>query len=279
LDATLYKQDFPCCPLCEAALDRCTTFKVADCSGHPLYKPELPAQMTWLRCGNCAHVFTQNYWTPAAERLLFAMALNHQLPGTQETEFLRNQWAPTIHRVAEILCQTRPRNQVYGGTDAKRPVWLDIGFGNGALVMTADEFGFAAIGVDVRAQAVERLQSLDYRAICADFADLTLQEPVAVLSMADVLEHVPHPRVMLAKARAMLDEDGVIYISCPNSETFTWRRWERGGKNPYWGELEHYHNFSRSKLFELLAQQGFAVVDYFVSCRYFSCLEIVARKS
>jgi hypothetical protein len=40
------------------------------------------------------------------------------------------------------------------------------------------------------------------------------------------------------------------------------------GTNPYWGELEHFHNFSRSTLFMLLEASGFHPVHYAVSERY-----------
>jgi SAM-dependent methyltransferase len=274
----MLKKDFECCPVCDAPMHRCEQHKKGNTTNHPLYRPELPEQLIWLRCNACAHVFTQDYWTSEGERLVFAAALDYQLPGTQQTENLRNLWAPTVHRVADLLCQTRHRDAVFGATGARRPAWLDIGFGNGALVMTAEEFGFAAAGVDVRAQAVERLQSLQYRAICGDFASLEMHEPIAVLSMADALEHMHDPRAALRKAHSLLDSDGLIYISCPNSETCTWKQWERDGSNPYWGEIEHYHNFSRSKLFELLERHGFSTIDYFVSSRYYSCMEVVARK-
>ena len=35
--------------------------------------------------------------------------------------------------------------------------WLDVGCGNGALVGTADEFGFDAVGLDARPDAVKAL--------------------------------------------------------------------------------------------------------------------------
>jgi SAM-dependent methyltransferase len=177
-----------------------------------------------------------------------------------------------------LLSATRPRTSVFGATGTARPYWVDVGFGNGGLVTTADEFGFDALGVDVRAAAVERLQASGYRAIHADFNGLELDAPVAVLSFCDALEHMPDPRSALRKAHAMLDADGLLYISLPNSETATWRQWELSNTNPYWGELEHYHNFSRTRLIELLQVHGFAVIDYYTSSRYYSCLEITARK-
>jgi 2-polyprenyl-3-methyl-5-hydroxy-6-metoxy-1,4-benzoquinol methylase len=267
----MLKQNFTQCPLCSGPLDRCEQHRTGDTTGHVLYKPELPAPLHWLRCAICGHVFTQDYWTTEGEQVVFGSAQASQLPGTN-SEYLRNQWAPTVHRVANRLSETRGREAVFAATGVQRPIWLDVGFGNGGLVMTADEFGFATIGVDVRTQAVELLQSLGYRAICAHFEELALGEAVTVLSMCDVLEHVRDPHSALAKAHAMLSDQGLIYISCPNSETSTWRQWEQTNTNPYWGEIEHYHNFSREKLFELLGQHGFSVVDYY------SCMEITARK-
>ncbi len=48
--------------------------------------------------------------------------------------------------------------------------------------------------------------------------------------------------------------------------------------NPYLGEIEHYHNFSRTRLFELLEECGFGIVKYGISERYRVCMEIIASK-
>lgn len=273
------KHAFSQCPLCDSTIDQCEQHRTGDARHHPLYTDQLPATMNWLRCTACAHVFTADYWSADGERVVFSAAHAFQLPGTQQTEFLRNQWAPTVSRVAGLLAGSRSRAAVFAAAAANRPTWLDIGFGNGGLVMTADEFGFAATGVDVRAEAVERLGSLGYAAVCANFSELQIERPVDILSMADVLEHLHDPRDALRKARSILVSDGLLYISCPNSETSTWRQWENTATNPYWGELEHYHNFSRQTLLDLLEQEGFTVIDYYVSSRYYSCMEIVAHKA
>jgi SAM-dependent methyltransferase len=271
-------QRFDFCPLCDAPATSAEEFRLADCSAHPSYKPQLPARMRWLRCRSCLHVYTDSHRTALGDRVLFASTLPHQLPDAGQSEHLRNLWAPTVHRVAERLDDNRGGGSVFDARDGDKPRWADIGFGNGGLIMTADEFGFAAIGVDARAEAVAGLQALGYTAVCSAFEDLAIGEPLAVLSMADVLEHLPAPRAALDKVHAMLEPDGLFYLSCPNSETSTWRLWEKANTNPYWGELEHYHNFSRTQLVRLLHEHGFDVVDYYVSARYYSCMEITARK-
>jgi SAM-dependent methyltransferase len=267
---------FTACPLC--ATPGAAEHKIANASGHPLFQPELPAAMRWLRCSACAHVFTDRYWSADGEKILFSRALPYQLPDTSQSEHVRTMWSSTVRNVADRLAETRGRNAVFGARGAQRPRWFDVGFGNGGLVMTADEFGFAASGADVRIEAVQRLVALGYDAVCAGFDQIPTTPQLAVLSMADVLEHMPFPRDALEKAHAMLEPDGLLYISCPNSETATWKLWEQANTNPYWGELEHYHNFSRDRLIAVLDDAGFVVIDYNVSVRYYSCMEITARK-
>jgi hypothetical protein len=50
------------------------------------------------------------------------------------------------------------------------------------------------------------------------------------------------------------------------------------GVNPYWGEIEHYHNFSRKRLYALLQNHGFKPADYHISERYRVCMEVIAIK-
>jgi hypothetical protein len=46
--------------------------------------------------------------------------------------------------------------------------------------------------------------------------------------------------------------------------------------NPYWTELEHYHNFTRVRLEALLKECGYTPVYYGVSPRYMAGMEIIA---
>jgi hypothetical protein len=61
-------------------------------------------------------------------------------------------------------------------------------------------------------------------------------------------------------------------------DSIVWRALDAAGTNPYWGEIEHYHNFTRARLNALLEDCGFASLDYNISERYRSCMEIVAAR-
>ena len=82
---------------------------------------------------------------------------------------------------------------------------------------------------------------------------------------------------MLRAARRALAPQGVLLLSLPNMDSMLWRALDAQDINPYWGELEHYHNFGRERLDALLRDEGFEPVRYGVSERYRASMEVVAR--
>lgn len=103
-------------------------------------------------------------------------------------------------------------------------------------------------------------------------------DPISVISMADVLEHIPYPKEVLQKSYELLGKKGVLFLSLPNSETIIWKVRDAQNINYYWSEMEHYHNFSRTRLYSLLDECGFEPVKYGISERYGMGMEIVAIK-
>jgi 2-polyprenyl-3-methyl-5-hydroxy-6-metoxy-1,4-benzoquinol methylase len=250
---------FNACPLCESKA--LVHERTGDCSKHPLYKPILPAQINWKKCTSCEHVFTDGYFTPQTNQVIFADVVAHQKPGYD----IERQRAISARMVEKVL------PYVNSGR------WLDVGFGNGSLLFTAHEYGFVPVGTDLRQDSVNMLKSLGIEAYCSDLEALALAQSCSVVSMADVLEHMPFPKKGLAAARNLMTDDGVLLIAMPNSESIIWAALNNSG-NPYWSELEHYHNFGRSRLYALLSEMGFEPIRYGISERYIACMEVVARK-
>ena len=52
----------------------------------------------------------------------------------------------------------------------------------------------------------------------------------------------------------------------------------RGRGNPYWYEIEHCHNFTKTRLEALLQELGFENLHYDINQRYRTGMEVVARK-
>lgn len=255
---------FQTCPLCNAK--ELKALGTHDCTRHPLYRPQLPAVMGWLRCQECTHVFTDGHFNQAALDLIFSKTHAEQTPG-HDTGAARAVSAPIVETV------NRLRN-----VGAATGRWLDVGFGNGALMTTAEEYGYEVAGIDLRRTSVALMREFGYDVRCVDLQDYSSSLPFDVVSMADVLEHMPYPRRALDRTYSMLRLGGLLFLSMPNLDCFLWKVLDQRKQNPYWGELEHYHNFGRKRLFALLQEHGFTPCHYGVSQRYVACMEVIARK-
>lgn len=254
---------YEACPLCRSAA--IVAHHAGACGHHPLYKPELPWRMQWMRCTECTHVFIDGYWSPAALQIVFASENPHQMPGSD------------LHRSREIAARMVER--VLRHLDRIEGRWLDVGFGNGALLGAAQEYGFSAVGIDLRPQAVALLRTFGIEAHAMDFCDFDGAGDLQVISFADVLEHMPFPRLALEHAYRQLRPGGLLFASMPNMDCHAWQVLDRQNANPYWGELEHYHNFGRRRLEALLREHGFEPLGYGVSERYYLCMEVIARRA
>lgn len=249
------------CPLCEKS--NFVDYKQGDATKHTLYRESFPPVINWVRCRSCGHIFTDGYWSAAGLGMLFERISPH-LEAMSDIETSRLINASIVSWV----------NRTASG---KTGEWLDVGCGHGSLLQTAEEFGYTAAGLDLRK---EHVQALNNTGIWAEVA--TIEEIAAnaepefeVISFADSLEHMPFPKAALLAARGLLSDDGLLFVSCPNTDTIVWRT--LGDANPYWFELEHFHNFSRKRLTALLEECGFEPPRYSVSERYRSGMELLAR--
>lgn len=252
---------YKACPLCNS--QDMKVLVQADCTRHALYNPILAPVMTWKQCAACAHVFTEGYFTDDTARVVFSKTHDNQKVG-HDIERQRYVSARMVERVLPF---------------ADSGHWLDIGFGNASLLFTAHEYGFTPVGTDLRADNVAALKQAGIEAHCANVETLDHTGRYSVVSMADVLEHVPYPKVCLAAVHRLLKSGGVTLISMPNADSLLWLAMSNAKANPYWYEIEHFHNFGRARLYALLQECGFEPVKYGVSERYRACMEIVARKA
>jgi SAM-dependent methyltransferase len=233
-----------------------------DCTAYPLYQPALSPVMTWMKCSACEHIYVDGIYTDEALQLIFSKTHPSQAVG-YDLETQRYIAARMIEKVLPYANAGR---------------WLDIGFGNGALLLTAQEFGFSPIGIDLRRDGVEAIRRFGVEAHDVDLLAFAPATSFNVISLCDVLEHMPYPPKSLAAVHRLLAADGVLFLSMPNSDSAVWRMLDQANANPYWPEMEHYHNFSRQRLYRLLDECGFEPLRYGVSERYRVCMEVVAAK-
>jgi predicted O-linked N-acetylglucosamine transferase (SPINDLY family)/SAM-dependent methyltransferase len=242
---------YAACPLCAGAS---VTLGFADATRHALWHQPLPRSIEWMRCPSCSHVHTRQYWTPAGW-----IELQRATPATPAASVPAPaaSWASVIHSVVALLGGYRAVV-----TRETRPIWVDAGCGDGALLMNAADYGFAAVGLETDPAAVARLQGVGCNALLADFLQLKFEVVLDVLSLMDVLQQIPFPRAALHKAAQVLRPGGVLVVSMPDWNSSSWKAMDAGHGNPYWTAIDSCHHFSRERIVALLQDSGFDIVDF-----------------
>lgn len=213
-----------------------------------------------MKCTDCKHVFTKYYWEEEELSLVYGTDKEGQGVGGRVDEQRKEGL-----EICRIMAQKVPHG-----------AWADLGCGNGAQVFSAAEYGYYAVGYDLRDLPIFGLRELDYNAEIANCLELDYTG-FDVVSMGDLLEHLAYPKQFLEK----LYKEGVkgVYISCPTMDSVTWRALDRQEENGYWVEYEHHHNFTKTRLEALLRKVGFTPFYYGCRTRYYSNMEIFACRS
>lgn len=146
---------------------------------------------------------------------------------------------------------------------------LDVGCYSGILLAEARARGWEVEGVELATWAVETARTrfgLDIFHGTLDDAKFP-EAHFDVVTLIDVIEHVPKFMELLARVNALLKPDGAIYVSTPNADSplakWMGRRW--------WSyRLEHVSLFGRATLSRALKESGFEVAAQWTRGRDFT---------
>jgi SAM-dependent methyltransferase len=95
--------------------------------------------------------------------------------------------------------------------------FLDVGCGAGFLVETARDLGWTAEGTEVSAAAADAGRARGLTIHAGVLADAKLPAGAFdVVTMMEVVEHVPSPVALLAECSALLRPGGALYLTTPN---------------------------------------------------------------
>jgi 2-polyprenyl-3-methyl-5-hydroxy-6-metoxy-1,4-benzoquinol methylase len=141
----------------------------------------------------------------------------------------------------------------------KRATLLDVGAATGFFISLARQHGFEARGIEISAYAAQQARQRDLAVTTGTLADLPISDPFDVVTMLDVIEHVPDPRQEVLRARDLLQKHGVLAINTPDASSLHARLMGRR-----WHQIlppEHLYYFNRVALRALLEEAGFEVIN------------------
>ncbi len=137
---------------------------------------------------------------------------------------------------------------------------LDIGCGEGVLLENAKRLGFDVTGVDYSEQAVEMCREKNLRALCLDIEGqgLPFDEEFDIAIAGEIIEHLFDYYRFLASVNKCLTQNGLLFLTTPNSAWFVYRVLYLLGKTPTEIQsLLHLRFFSLSHLLAICRDQGF----------------------
>ena len=152
--------------------------------------------------------------------------------------------------------------------------WLDLGFGEGALLSIAERHGWTCFGTEVSPHALDFGRSHGW-AVTSDSA----RDPrfstgsFDVVTMIEVLEHLADPRAFVQNALSWLRPGGLLYLTTPNARSLN--RWVLGAEWSVVCPPEHLALWTARGIRALLQDAGFGRIG--IRTEGLNPAEIVAR--
>ena len=157
----------------------------------------------FLECPECGFQFIHPYIEPGP-------AFDDYSWTREYTEHYDRYLAPVI---ASLRVKVADVERIMG----RRPAsFLDVGCGNGLYLHAANVLGLENLGTDVDRINIEFARGKGLNALAAAIEDIEVAGRYDFVHLKAVLHLVPDPPRLLAKARDLLAEGGVMYVDVPN---------------------------------------------------------------
>jgi len=259
-------ESVPECPACSASKATPEQEDVKDWAFHCA-----PGSWTYWRCKGCRSLFLNprptvqsigkaygTYYTheTAASRTGLISSLIEKLRHECEFHWLGIDATPRLHLRSGALLgafrpffkQKFPLNALKGSSPGRL---LDIGCGNGDLMVSAMAMGHRAEGIEIDPAAVEAATARGLRVRQGSF-DLLREHPSEfdTIICSHVIEHVHQPRELLQLILGAVKPDGQVFIAWPNPDSLALRFF-----GIHWRGLEaprHLCLMSRAAISDLL---------------------------
>ena len=208
-----------------------------------------------VSCSNCGLVYVAN--PPSQEALAKLYSADE---GAYHLD-LHNPDSAASRRMAQVA-QNHLR---FLSRVAKEGRLVDVGCSTGLFLQRAADAGFEPTGIEYSRESADVAYALTGIAVEHGSIHNTMLDPESadVVTMFDVIEHVPDPASDLAAAWRMLKPGGWLVLSTPNIDgLFPRASYPLANRLGYWAHPEppyHLYQFSVRTLGAMLASAGFEV--------------------
>lgn len=176
---------------------------------------------------------------------------------TQETNYLHNVDYRKKRFAMERLTIIR-RHITKAAIDTRL---LDVGCGTGWFLEVAMQEGFVAYGLELGKEiAAATSKRLKIKVFTETLQEMPVSEKFDVITLFDLLEHVPDPKAVLRSVREHLNPGGIALIFCPNLDSVGMRILQE--RSSLVMPAEHLFYFTPKSLRRLIEQTPLEVVEF-----------------
>lgn len=209
-------------------------------------------QATYVQCQNCGLIFQH----PPA----LTTDINEYYPERYSPYISKNEinQMSIIHKIIANYGISKRCNIIY--KFKKSGSILDVGCSTGLFLDRLQKTGnWICTGIEPNEYAAKIAQSYGLNVIQGTLENIKIKESqFDVITLWDVLEHIPNPNRDLTIIHKLLKNDGILFIRVPNYDSIDAKLF-----GPLWAGFDpprHYFVFSKSTLIRLINQNGFKVL-------------------
>jgi len=155
--------------------------------------------------------------------------------------------------------------------------WLDVGCSYGWLLDRARKSGFHPFGVEPSPRARMAARKKGIQVAAGNYPEVTGDgAPYSVISLMDVLEHMPGPTDVLSRTKSLLDPNGIVVLQVPDQACLLYAianwlhrcslgRMDFALRRLWLVELDFPHLFYMNKrsIVYLLGKCGYEIIEWY----------------
>lgn len=234
-----------------------------------------------LKCKDCDHVFIKN--SPITSSNVSDYYTMEDFKGQRKLQ--SDQWYTDYYHdclkdyqsysnSSLVLKQFQEKLNYFNSQFPPKGRLLDVGCATGVFLDMAKKQGWEVEGVEISPDLVSYAR--ENFSLKVHLADLTKHDlncdPFRIISLFDVIEHLPDPNSMIAACKRLLLDSGILLIRTPTEEGLLRdiaKMIYRGSLNRFefpmlwFYSFEHIQSFSLKSLTRLLKSHDFSVVKVF----------------
>jgi 2-polyprenyl-3-methyl-5-hydroxy-6-metoxy-1,4-benzoquinol methylase len=234
-----------------------------------------------LKCGRCGHVCIEN--SPITTENVSGFYTMNDFRGRRKLqsltwyrEYYDDCLADYEHRLRTslVLQQFQDKARYVGSKFPNGGRLLDVGCATGVFLDMMRKRGWEVEGVEISNELADYARmTFSVRVHVGDLTSGLLEsEPFDVITLFDVIEHIPDPNPVVAACKELLVEDGLLLLRTPTEEGFLrsiakaifWMTKNRIEFPMLWFySYEHIHSFSVFTLGKMIRKHGFAILEVF----------------